>query len=141
MRPAPPPHKNLPDTETAAKELTSHGRRSEADHANVSMTTGDQNREDVFSSIADLQTPKLLLRVGLWNVITPFQSVRLALVTREMNNYNLAIMGIAEARWREIWKQRLNSGEIVIWSRRQENKHQEGVALIIARSYAKNLLQ
>ena len=51
MGPAPPPHKNLPNMETTAKELTSPGR-SEADHANGFMVAGDQSREDVSSSIA-----------------------------------------------------------------------------------------
>ena len=50
-------------------------------------------------------------------------------------------MGIAEARWTGAWKQRLNSGETIIRSGRQDNKHQEGVALIIASKYANTLLQ
>ena len=37
---APQPHKDLPATETTAKELTSPGRRSEADHANGFMMVG-----------------------------------------------------------------------------------------------------
>ena len=68
-------------------------------------------------------------------------SERLAQAICEMKNYNLAIMGIAEARWAGAGKQRLNSGEAIIWSRRQDNKHQEGVELIIASKYAKTLLQ
>ena len=42
--PAPPSDKNVPATETIAKELTSTSRRSEADHTNGSMTAGDQSR-------------------------------------------------------------------------------------------------
>ena len=57
--PEPPRHKNMPAAETTAKELTSHGRMGEADHADCLMTTGDQSREDVSSSIADLLTLKL----------------------------------------------------------------------------------
>ena len=57
MRPAHIPRKNLPATETTANELTSPGRRGQADHANGFMTAGDQSREDVSSSIADLMTP------------------------------------------------------------------------------------
>ena len=58
MKLATPPHKNLPAMDTTAMELTSPGRRSEADHANDSMTAGDQSQKDVSSSIADLLTPK-----------------------------------------------------------------------------------
>ena len=70
-----------------------------------------------------------------------FQSGRLAQAIHEMNNYNIAIMGIAEARWTGAGKQRLNSGEIIIWSGKQDNRHQEGVVLIIASKYANNLLK
>ena len=66
--PAPASHKNLPATETTAKEFISPGRRSEADHANGYMTTGDQSREDVSSSIADLMSPKRRTRVGFRKV-------------------------------------------------------------------------
>ena len=50
-------------------------------------------------------------------------------------------MGIAEERWTGEGKQRLKSGETIIRSGRQENKHQEGVVLIIASKYANTLLQ
>ena len=66
--PAPPPNKNLPTMETTAKEVTSTGRRTEADHANGSMTEGYQSREDVSGSIADRLTPKRRTRVGFFNV-------------------------------------------------------------------------
>ena len=100
MGPPPPPHKYMPAMETTAKDLTSPGR-SEADHANGFMMVGDQSREDASSSTADLLTPKRRMRVGFWNVIKLFQSGRLAQLIREINNYNLAIMGITEARSRE----------------------------------------
>ena len=51
---APTPHKNLSATVTTARELSSPGRRSEADHANDYMKAVDQSREDISISIADL---------------------------------------------------------------------------------------
>ena len=94
---APLKTKKLSAMEITAKELTSPGRRSEADRANGFMTVGEQSQEDVFSSIADLLAPKRWTQVGFWNVRTLFQSGRLAQAIHEMNNYNVAIMGIAEA--------------------------------------------
>ena len=99
-----PPNKDLLDTISTAKEIASPGRMSEADHANGFMTAGYQYREDVSSSIADSLTPKRRRRVGIRNMR------RLAQAIREMNNYNLAIMGIAEARWTGAGKKGLNSG-------------------------------
>ena len=49
LGPAPPHRQNLPAAETTAKELTSSGRKSEAEHANGTMSAGDQIREDVSS--------------------------------------------------------------------------------------------
>ena len=67
MRPAPLTNKNMSATEMTAKELTSPGRRSEADHVNGSITVGDQSREDVSSPIEELLTPKRRTPVGLRN--------------------------------------------------------------------------
>ena len=57
------PKPGWPATELTAKELTSPGRRSVAEHTDGSMMVGDQSREDVSSSIADLLTPKQWTRV------------------------------------------------------------------------------
>ena len=67
-----PEHKNLPATETTAKELTSPGRRSEADHADGFMMAVDQGGEDVSSLIADLLASRRLMHVRFWNVRTLF---------------------------------------------------------------------
>ena len=139
VRPAPPSDDNLLAMKTPAKESTSPGRRSEADHAKGLMTSGDQSREDVL--IADLLTPKRRTRVGFWNVRTLFQSGRIEQAIRETNNYNMAIMGITEDNWAGAGKQSLISGETNIWSWRQDNKHQDGVALNIASKYVNTLLQ
>ena len=105
------------------------------------MTAGDQSREDVSNPIADLLTPKRHIRVGCWNVRTLYQTGRLAQAVKEMTNYNLTMLGVTEARWTGTGRQKLNSGEVVIWSGRQDNNHQAGVALIIGRKYASTLLQ
>ena len=58
-----------------------------------------------------------------------------------MNNNHLAIIGIAETRLTGTRKQRLKSGEPIIWTGRQDNNHQKGVALIIASKYGNTLFQ
>ena len=74
MGSAPPPHEKVSATETTSMELPSPDRMCEADHDNGFMTAGDQSREDVTSSIADLLTPKRRSRVELWNVRTFFRA-------------------------------------------------------------------
>nr|XP_006819375.1 PREDICTED: craniofacial development protein 2-like [Saccoglossus kowalevskii] len=71
----------------------------------------------------------------------PYQTGKLAQTVREMNVYNLGLLGVTEARWTKTGKQRLNPWEIIIWSGRKDENHQEGVALIISTNHANTLLQ
>lgn len=141
MGPATPPRKNFTATETTTREYNSTGQWSEADQATGLMKAGDQIREDVSSQTAELLTPKRCMRVGFWNVRTLFQAGRLAQAVHEMNSYDLCMLGVSEARWTGTGKQRMSSGETIIWSGRQDGNHQEGVALIISKKHTNSLLQ
>ena len=105
------------------------------------MKVGDQSREDVSSPTADLLTPKRHTRVGCWNVRTLYQTGKLAQTVREMNRYNLDLLAITEARWTQTGKQKLSTGEVIIWSGKNDGNHEEGVALIISKKQANALLQ
>ncbi|KAK3540972.1 hypothetical protein QTP86_007688 [Hemibagrus guttatus] len=105
------------------------------------MKDGDQSREDVSSPTADLLTPKRHMRVGCWNVRTLYQTGKLVQTVNEMNRYNLDLLAITEARWTQTGKQKLNTGELIIWSGRKDDNHDEGVALIINKKQANALLQ
>lgn len=59
----------------------------------------------------------------------------------KLNRYNLSLLGITEARWIKMGKQKLSSGEVIIWSGRQDDVHQEGVALLINKKYTNTLLE
>ncbi|KAL3865781.1 hypothetical protein ACJMK2_043136 [Sinanodonta woodiana] len=50
-------------------------------------------------------------------------------------------MGVTEARWIGTGKQKLSSGEVIIWSGRKDNVHREGVAIIISKNKANTILQ
>ena len=58
-----------------------------------------------------------------------------------MNKCNLPIIGFAEGSWTGKLERRLNSGETIIESGRQVNKHMEGEAKTIESKYANTLLQ
>jgi endonuclease/exonuclease/phosphatase family metal-dependent hydrolase len=105
------------------------------------MTDGDQSRKDVSTPTADLLTPKAWIKVGCWNVRTLYQTGKLAQAVNELNRYNLTLMGVTEARWTGTGKQKLNTGEVIIWSGRSDNDHREGVAIIISKSKANTVLQ
>ncbi|GFS02671.1 craniofacial development protein 2-like [Elysia marginata] len=63
------------------------------------MTGGDESREEVSTQTAGLLKPKQPTRIGVWNVRTLYQTGKLAQTIKEMKNYALELLGIAEARW------------------------------------------
>ena len=52
-----------------------------------------------------------------------------ARVVQEMQRYNLDILGISECRWSESGRLKAQTGEIILYSGRDDNIHQSGVAL------------
>ena len=133
--------KNILATETITREQATTGAGVEADQATGLMTDGDQRRKEVSTPIAELLTPKRWIRIGCWNVRTLYQTGMLAQVVSELNRYNLTLMGVTEARWTGTGKQKLSSGEVIIWSGRTDNDHREGVAVIISKNKANTVLQ
>ena len=105
------------------------------------MTEGDQSREDVPSLTAELLTPKCSMRIGCWNVRTLYQTGKLAQTLTEMKRYNISLLAATEVRWTKTGKQRLAEGEVIVWSGRHDDNHQEGVAIIISKEHAKALME
>lgn len=94
----------------------------------------------VKDPIADLLTPKHYIQVGCWNVRTLYQTGKLAQAVNE-KQYNLSLLAMSEVRWTGTGKQRLNTGEVIIWSGRNDDNHHEGVALLISQKFANTILQ
>ena len=105
------------------------------------MKSRDQSRKEVSAPTSDLLVPNQTIKIGCWNVRTLYQTGKLAQTIKEMNQYNLSILGVTEARWTGTGLQRMGSGETIIWSGRQDDNHQEGVALIAEKKTAKTILQ
>jgi len=91
--------------------------------------------------MADLLAPRKPVRFGCWNVRTLYQVGKLAQVVNEFNKYRLCFMGMSEVRWSGSGQQRLNGGETIIWSGRQDDLHYEGVALLICKERSNAVLQ
>lgn len=68
---------------------------------------------------------------GFWNVQTMFEAGKLSQITGEVRRFNLNILGISEARWTDSGLSLTNSGETVLYLGRGDDKHHEGVAIII----------
>ena len=58
------------------------------------MMAGGQSRKDATSLNTDLLTPKIIERIGCWNVRTMHQVGKTEQVLQEMHNYNLSILRV-----------------------------------------------
>ena len=77
--------------------------------------------------------------VGTWNVRTLYATGQLEILIHQMKDVNWSILGLSEVRW-------TGEGEInkedykIIYSGRTDDRHQDGVALIMKKEAAKALL-
>ena len=65
-------------------------------------------------------------RIGFWNVRSMFSTGKLAQVTREMRENKLHNLGIRECRWTVFGSLRTQTGEMVLFSGRDDSRHQQG---------------
>ncbi|VDO59383.1 unnamed protein product [Schistosoma margrebowiei] len=56
-------------------------------------------------------------------------------IATEMRRYNLAILGISETHWTQAGQKRLATGEVLLYSGREEDNasHTQGVALMLSK--------
>ena len=66
---------------------------------------------------------------------------KLTQVTTEMRRYKLHILGVSESRWTGLVRQTMTTGEIVLYSGREDNQHHEGVAMILRKGMEESLLE
>ena len=76
--------------------------------------------------------PKQKIRVGAWNVRTMYETGKSAQVIREMQRYNLDILGVSECRWTGNGRQVARDGTVILYSGHKDN-HTHGVAVIYQR--------
>ena len=81
----------------------------------------------------DFPEPKCKLKVGCWNLRTLYRANKLAQLLREIENYNIDLVGVSEARRTGAGKGKLTS--------RLDNQHSGGVAIIINKKHQKYLKQ
>ena len=106
------------------------------------MNADGQSREDATSRIReDLNTTKTKIRLGHWNVRTMYQTGKLAQITSEMRRFNLHVLGVSESRWTGSGRMRTTTGETVLYSGREDDQHNEGVAIILKKGVERCLLE
>ena len=103
------------------------------------MDTG-QTRKEARGLRGSLANPKIMHRIGCWNVRTMYSIGKTAQVTSEMQRYRISILGVSECRWSGFGRLRTQTGEIILYSGRDDDVHQSGVAIVMTR-YASRCLE
>nr|XP_022322870.1 craniofacial development protein 2-like [Crassostrea virginica] len=104
------------------------------------MTRVDESREEVHSPMS-LCTPKDNLYIGSWNVRSMYITGKTAQVEKEMDRYQLDIIGLSEVRWPKNGKTILQSGKVMLYSGREYGLHQEGVGVMLSNRAKKSLME
>ena len=58
-----------------------------------------------------------------------------------MEEYNIDLLGVSEAKWTGAGKRKLASGHTIFFSGRSDNQHNGGVAIIVNKKHEKSLLE
>ena len=105
-----------------------------------SVTCIGQNHEGACAPKASLATPTKSIRIGCWNVRTMFSVRKTAQIVAEAKKYSVKVLGISECRWSGFGRLRTATGETILYSGRDDNVHQSGVALLLNKETAESLL-
>ena len=95
-----------------------------------------ETRKGAHSPNKSLADPKTKVKIGCWNVRTMFSVGKTAQITSEMVRYGIVILGISERRWSGFRRLRTQTGETIIYSGRDDDIHQSGVAIIMPKKAA-----
>ena len=106
------------------------------------MTQTGESREGA-SLLTNLFTMKAKTRFGTWNVRTMYESGKATQVAREMDRYNLKILGISESRWNSSDMTTLATGHRIIYSGHtlEDDEHTEGVAIMMTEEATRSLME
>ena len=105
-----------------------------------SVTCLGQNHEGACAPKASLATPTKSIRIECWNVRTMFSVGKTAQIVAEAKKYRVKVLGISKCRWSGFGRLRTATGETILYSGRDDNVHQSGVALLLNKETAESLL-
>ena len=72
---------------------------------------------------------------------TLYSTGKSAQLAREMDKYKIDVMGISECRWLGQGKVKMNTGDSVIFSGREDNIHRHGVAIMMTKKVKQALME
>ena len=90
------------------------------------MTLKGQSRKDIRKPRTSFLDPKSKIRIGCWNMRTMFETGKIAQVAKEMTEYRVNILGVAECWWTDNGRFKLADETTVLYSGRKDGHHQAG---------------
>ena len=100
------------------------------------MTTKSETQKGAHSLKKSLADRKTKVKIGCWNARTMLSEGKTAQITSEMVRYGIDILGITECRWSGFGRLRTQTRETIIYSGRDDDIHQSGVAIIMSKKAA-----
>lgn len=90
-----------------------------------------------------LFSPKQPTRIACWNVRTMYQSEKSAQIAKEMDRYNIEILGLSEVRWNTSGMTTISTGHTIIYSGNPNkgDPHEKGVGFLLNKTSKKSLLE
>jgi hypothetical protein len=98
-------------------------------------------RHTEADNMKSIMNKRTKLKTGCWNVRTMYETGKQAQVIRELRACKLHLLGISEYRWTGCGKRITNTGETIVYSGRNDEKHHGGVAIIMNRNVTKVMLK
>ena len=104
------------------------------------MTSMDQTLREAYRPNNSIVTPKDTLVIEHWNVRSLYRGGATAQVAREMEGYKVDILGISECRWTGAGKQRITSGQTLLYVG-DEKMNEGGVAIMMSKGAERALME
>ena len=125
-------------TRAKAKIKQSLGEEEAPGSTPGSMKASGESRKKATSRRTS-SSSKNSLRIASWNVRTLYETGKCQQAVMEMQRYKLDILGVSETHWTQLGQKKLQSGEVILFSGRDQAPHREGVALILGKKANKTL--
>ena len=100
----------------------------------------DSNEEEAQALKRSVVAPRVNTKIGSWNVRTMHAPGKAAQVANEMRMNGIEILGISESRWTGSGEVKLATGETVIYSGREDDIHERGVAIMMTKAIRHTLI-
>ena len=136
--PATKPRKNQAAMETTTEEKTNSQEKDDSALLEAKMKEVDESQKEVNSLKNLILSTKTTSKITTWNVRTLFQCGKIDQIIREMENYDLKMLGISKIRW--TGSGQLSKGGKTILYSGHSHMHTHGVGIKLSKEAQRALI-